>query len=422
MTLTILPPLRALTSAKMGLMVVLLWVMVPFLARAQEEDKAFAQARTSAYAGNYEEARRLVRAMLLQNPRHYEGLILMARTYNWQQRYDSAAVILDSLTTAHPEFTDAQEAKLDNRFWSGNYAEALQVIQILEAVGSLTPERQLVKAEALGKSGQYDLAETLLRSRLAANPDDAAARYLLIELISTTRKKQVSANYYLQGTPGRTPWHMASVEGLYKFKAAPTAIRYSWATRFGNTGHQLEADCYPKLTRMTYLYLNAGWGNNTGVFPSLKGGVEVYSGLKKAGLEFNGGVRYMGFENVRVTLYTAEVGKYLGPFWLGIRGFYSTLQDSRAEAIVLTARYYLPDGFSNLTVTASNGTIPTLVGFYNETVARFINQRISADFSYQLSPVWQLRTGLWYENEQFQQSPDRFLNRWSGTAGVSYSF
>lgn len=400
------------------LIVAMFMVMSTSMARAQVSYKS---AQKKAFSGQYRAARAEIRTLLKSNPNEYEAIILMARTYNWEGKYDSAAHYLEPLVLEHPEFTDAWLALLDTRMWAKNMVDALPIVERLLNVQDTSMVLKLKRAEILHNIGRSTEAETALRRILAQTPHNASARYLLNEVLTATLKNQVGVNYYLQGSPTRTPWHMASVEYMRRFKGAPTAIRYNWAQRFGVQGHQIEADVYPQLAKKTYLYLNAGYGTNNGVFPILKGGAEIYHGLP-LGLEINGGVRYMGFDRVDVTLYTGEVGKYMGNFWFGLRGYYSTLRSTNASAGVLTARYYLPDGFSNITVAGSTGTIPTLVGFFNEQVNRYVNHRISTDLNYQLSPVWQLRAGVWYEYEQIGAQPDVFIDRYTGTIGLSCSF
>ncbi len=400
--------------------IILLWFLCLISGSVQgQTGPTYEAARESAFAGRYLKSRELVRQLLATNPDQFEAQILMARTYNWEAKYDSAAQILVPLLEAHPEVSDAKGALLDCRLWAKNYSEALVITTQLLLEQPKNNELKLKKAQSYQGLNQEKQGLALVDSVLAVEPGNAAAKYLRSEFLAVVLKSQVGVNYYLQPNSDNTVWHMAMAEYMYRFKRAPSLVRYSYAVRFGNIGHQVELDCYPLLSAKTYLYVNAGLGNGTGVFPNAKGGIEIYQGLP-LGFEVNAGIRYLGFSNQNVYLLTSELGKYLGDWWIGMRGFYSPLTTGDAFAGVGSVRRYIGDANRSISLAVSQGTIPTLVNFFDQRIAKLSNTRVSLDLNWGFGSRFVTKAGLWYEYDQV--ADDRFISRYTATVGLYRNF
>lgn len=368
-----------------------------------------------ASAGRYLEARAEVSQLVKKGD--LDAVIFTGRTYSWEGKYDSALVFLKPMAAQNQP--EAVSALIDVYYWSKNHVATIGAINHFNQQMQFGPDVLLKKLVALQQSEQFEAALTYADSLKGLYPADRDISFVQNELLAVVLKHQVNLNYFFQPNSDQSVWHMGSLDYFFRTKYLASGIRYTSANRFNNLGHQLELDFYPVFGKTTYANITFGISNDVGIFPNYRGGAELYHGLP-AGFEVNGGVRYMKFTTKDIWLYTAEVGKYVGKFWFGGRFFYSQLTEGTGYAGVGTARYYLLDGNTFLSLTYSNGTIPTLVNFFDNTIAALRNQRISLDYTWAPNAVYKVRAGVWYENDQL--GTDRFINRYTATVGLTRNF
>lgn len=168
----------------------------------------------------------------------------------------------------------------------------------------------------------------------------------------------VGFDYSLQHFLGDLdPWQVGSVSVGRRGAFGSLAGRVNVARRFAQTGWQGELDAYPRITRSTYVYLNAGY-SGADIFPSWRFGAEVFRSLPGA-WEASAGLRQLRFEGSPVTLLTGTVGRYVGNYWVSLRPYLRERTDGWSTSGSLQARRYFEDGDNYIGARIGLGTTPS---------------------------------------------------------------
>lgn len=91
-------------------------------------DQQFQVAREYAFEGDYNRSRAISKRLLLEVPEYHDIRILMGRTYTWNREYDKARELFQEVIRRDSSDFDTYNALFDTEYWSGNYPEALGVI------------------------------------------------------------------------------------------------------------------------------------------------------------------------------------------------------------------------------------------------------------------------------------------------------
>src|SRR4030042_4834764 len=83
-----------------------------------DPEAEYLRIRSLAFDGKLPEAESAVIELLDSLPSYGDAWILRARIYGWQQKYEPAIAILDSMILIEPDNTDALEARRDLALWS----------------------------------------------------------------------------------------------------------------------------------------------------------------------------------------------------------------------------------------------------------------------------------------------------------------
>jgi tetratricopeptide (TPR) repeat protein len=94
---------------------------------ASNPEAEYSRIRNLAYDGNLIEAESSVITLLDSFPDYGDARILLARIYGWQEKYEPARSILDSLIMKEPANTDAIEARIDLALWMGDNDLAIEL-------------------------------------------------------------------------------------------------------------------------------------------------------------------------------------------------------------------------------------------------------------------------------------------------------
>ena len=234
-------------------------------------------------------------------------------------------------------------------------------------------------------------------------------------LRDTSATTSLSADYgysYFHGDID--PWHRASF-GVGRRSAAGSIIaRVNYANRFRTSGTQVEVDAYPRLTRHTYAYLNAGYSRSA-VFPGSRFGAELFGSLPHA-WETSFGVRQLRFGGVPVTLFTGAVGKYVGNSWISLRPTFHQRADGYSASASLTARKYFADADNYLGSQASYGSAPTDRLAPEEVLSRQSSWSAGVQGSRTLRPGFVTTASIGAESDGL--GPNRVRRLWQGSVGL----
>lgn len=252
-------------------------------------------------------------------------------------------------------------------------------------------------------AGALLLAAVPLAAQVGHEPGDTAPRPAAPVQEAATNRASVEYGY-VHLTGGADPWHQVAAELSRKTRPLTLVARANFAQRFGESGVQLEADAWPRISERLYGYLNAGW-SGAEIFPEWRYGAELY-GNAGGGWEASAGFRRLEFADDGVTLLTGSVGRYVGKWYLSARPYVTPGDDETSVSGTVLARRYSGDGRSFATVVAGAGTAPS------EAPIRFELQRASTirAGAYGTAALRQrlgLRWSLGWEREELTKTSDR---------------
>jgi YaiO family outer membrane protein len=294
--------------------------------------------------------------VLQADPDYSDALILLGRTYSWDDKYDSARYFLKKVYNKNPGNKDALDALIDAELWSDHYREALDYAEKGLKKDSLYEDFMVKKVRALDKLGNHEQA--------LKTADSFAQKSNLVHLFDIAndlRKKlwknsitfTADADFFSNTF---SPWYYSSLSYSRKTKAMGTLIaRLNYANRFSTTGWQAEADAYPSVGKKMYMYLNAGYSPSS-IFPVARAGVSLYRNFPKA-FEGELGARFLYFSGSTI-IYTGSVGKYYKNWWFSLRTFVTPGGSGVSQSFYLLSRYYLADADNYLTLRLGTGVSP----------------------------------------------------------------
>ncbi len=367
-------------------------------AQAISSDSLLKMARVAAFNENdYSKARYILHQLLAQSPAYTDASIFLARIYAWDKNYDSSRLLLAKVLEKQPSYIDASLALADVEFWTENYKGSLQVLEIGLTYNPASRDLLTGKARVLIVLNRKDEARLILKNLLYLDKANIEAKNLLNRLISDSSKNSIGFSYdyvhFAKQFPN--PWHLLSLDYSRRTKFGSFTPRVNYANRFNEGGYQFEIDAYPKISKMFYSYLNAGYSDNVGIFPHWRFGASLYANLP-ASFEAELGLRYLYF-NDPTFIYTAYAGKYYKQFLFGLRAYVTPGNSRVSQSYNASARYYFAGADDYLGVSLGTGISPDerilntqIASAYNlKTIRAGINGKFSFlklnVFSYNLS-------------------------------------
>ena len=313
-------------------------------AKAQDTTSAdglFEYARKTAYEQkDYANAIRLAQKVLAINSHYTDVVIFIGRVYTWSKNTDSARYYLKSALDIDPKNEDGYLAFSDLDYWNKNNAGALATIGLGLTVFPKSEELLIRKVKVLMALHRYREALPVTDTLLQMKSSNAEARELNVILkdLSAKNKLTISGEYAHFDKQFPSDWRFASLEYVNETKVGPVVARINYANRFNTDGYQFEMDAYPHLSRMFYLYLNAGYSDQTVVFPEWRGAASLFANLPHA-YEAEAGMRYLYYTS-DIYFYMAYLGKYYKKFFVGLREYVTPSPSTYTNTTGLFVRYY----------------------------------------------------------------------------------
>jgi len=187
---------------------------------------------------------------------------------------------------------------------------------------------------------QFEKAESVLNELLSINPKQTEARELSSKIKDLTTLNAVGVNYNFVHFDRQFAhdWHIVGISYKRRTPLGSVILRTNLANKFNENGIQFEAEAYPRLSKMFYMYVGAGYSNNVGIFPKFRSGVSLYANLP-ASFEGEIGIRQLYFSE-NLLMYTGSVGKYYQNFWFNLRTFITPGNSNISHSYTGTVRYY----------------------------------------------------------------------------------
>lgn len=396
-----------------------LLILAGFSANAQQSitpDALLQQAQAAAKAGKYNLSRNLAQQVLHAAPAYTDAAILIGNTYAWEQKYDSAQLVLRPLLTTAPHNAEVYLALAKVSLWSGQNPETiLDYTSRGLAIAPESLELKEYKIRALAELQKYKDAYNLLETIPAQE-----ATYLTLKKLLDNQAlvNRIRTEYQLISfDKDFDSWHQASLEYSRQLKAGSITGRLNYANRFEQNAMQFEADYWPKLNETTYLYVNAGLSNSK-LFPDYRAGLEVYRKLPGS-TEVSAGGRALVYTGQTVWLYTGHIGKYFQKYWVSFRPFVQQSNGELQTTGILLIRRYQKAPETHVTLSLAKGSTPaTVIGL--QELSRLDASRIGLEGNFRLGNSFYWNALVQYEYEEYAENT--FRNRFTTGVSLQYRF
>ena len=321
-------------------------------------DELFHSARKLAFDNrNYPEAIQLTKQALKISPDYLDIRIFLGRLYTWSDKIDSARREFKEILIKNPGHEDASLAYGSLEYWNKNPEQALVVTTEALKYHEKSEDLLLLKTKILADLKQYEEANLTLNALLKINPNISQARAVAAKIGDFTSKNRIglSYDYVTFDKQFADPWHLASFDYTRQTGIGPISARVNYANRFKTNGTQFEVDAYPRFSNTFYAYMSGGYSSSS-IFPTYRAGFSLYANLPAA-FEADAGFRMLDF-GTKTWIYTFAVGKYYKSYWFNLRTFLTPFNNSLAQSLSFTTRYYFGGADDYLGLILGSGLSP----------------------------------------------------------------
>jgi YaiO family outer membrane protein len=415
--------------------IVLISVLMAVPALAQKDttklgiDDLFMVAREKAFNKQHEEARALLRIILLRSPSYYDARVLLGRTYAWDGKYDSARNELKNVLTEEPSYKDALSALVDVELWSDQYAKVLEILDNALHYYPTDEELLLKKARTLKNLGRDVDALNVLNKLEDIHPSAPGITSLRQEIDTKTMQNGIGINYATdQFSDIYDPMQYVYLQYSRRTPYGSVFGRMNYSNRFQSEGTQIEFDFYPVISEGKNGYLNYGYSKSS-LFPKHRIGAEFYTNLP-ASFEASLGFRYLSFGSGNtVKIFTGTLGYYYRSYWFSVRPYLTPGDAGTSKSVSINIRYYFGDIDDYVTLKAGTGFTPderqvqSSSGFSASTEVFHLNsQTAGIGFQKMMGTYTLLVVSFDFTNQELSFSPYDYVKLYSFSAGIRLKF
>lgn len=385
-------------------------------AEAAEGD-VLSRARALATSDQRPEAIALLRAHLEAHPEDSDARVLLGIVLSWQGDYPAARKELEQVLDGRPDHGDALPALIRVELWSGNAlrAEELARNALLGHPDDTTLLVLHAQAQRTLRRDSDALAD--LERALRIDPGDTLARDLRDAILDSRRLWTARLYYTLDlFDKQREPWNEVSVSLKRDTQYGPVLVKYWHAVRFDTHSDQFEIEAYPRIRPGTYLFLQAGFSPDAGLYPTYRAAGDVYQALPWS-FEISAGYRRLGFDDP-VDIYTGALAKYLGDWLLWSRLYLTPDEIGTSVSFQVGFRRYFGEGVDWVGLRYGHGTGPELITLGE--VELLDSDTVLFEAVKTLGPHWEVGVEAGYARDE-QLSGD-LLSRFTLGLGLSYRF
>ncbi len=402
----------------MGLLA-FIWSIQPIVAQELTADELFTRARQAAFTQkNYPLALEHCRMALALSPDYTDIRVLMGRVYYWHGQPDSARITLAKAVELSPQHEDAAFAAGSIAYYLHQYPEALGYCEGGLQYHRSSADLLLLKTKVLIAIRQYSEALAITDTLLRKQPPVKEARVLAdrIKDYRSANRMGVRYDYTHFSKQFDQGWHQASIDYTRQTGIGPVTARINYGHRFGESGWQVEAEAYPRISRKLYTYISLGYSPDRPIFPQFRSGFSLYVNLPKS-FEVDAGFRYLHF-NEDTWIFTGALGKYYQSWWFNLRAYITPSSSRIGQAWEATTRYYLAGADDYLSLSVGTGLSPDQG---NQAILlnsnyKLITRRASASYFFSCRKMNLFSFGLsWANVEYLPKTRDNQVN-----ASISY--
>jgi YaiO family outer membrane protein len=379
-------------------------------------DEIYARADGEAHAGNWKLARKYCRQVLAEDPDYFEASLLMAQTFAFENKFDSARIISARLRKANPRNYDVLDLMVNIEMWDRDYKTAAS--RVGRALAAYPNDENFLfkKAKIQYLAKDYTNALKTLNKLLKINPNHEEALALKNDILENHQYRDyVFVEDYFEFF--KEPYlsrKLVTSTGISKWTRHGTYIakvNMGEELPYKSLAFQYELEAYQQLFPTNYLYLDYAYSRND-FFPGHRGAVEFFQRLPK-GFEASLGVRFLYWTDL-TWIYTGSVSWLYNKNYLSFRPFF-TYQNSRwIDSYNLTYRRYF---------TEKDDYVYAMVGYGNYS-DDFIHLNPNPGSSYRVQVgILKFITVRWFFLASAGYAyDDGYRNRFQASAGVRYYF
>lgn len=295
-------------------------------------------------------------------------------------------------------------------FEKADYTTALQYADTALGYYPANTTFMLKRASALEQLKQYQAASLAADTVARMHPDQRRYTDFAAYLKGKTFRHQLGFAYLNSHIDSAQSANIATLQYTYLGKKATFTARLNFAGRATGTGLQLELESYVYHSSSTYSLLSIA-GANELVFPRVKASYSLFHNFSH-GWEAELGGRYLNFDSLSSISAVASLAKYLGDFWINVKGYGIFISGKQYGAVNVTARQYLNNKTDFFYATVGYGNSPddfTRVFQFSEIVS-FQTYSIGAGYQkmFNYRNVVSLN-GTWYNQKRDE---GRFRNQY----------
>jgi len=376
----------------------------------QQPDSLMQLARLKAEQKDYNQAINLVTDLIRQYPDNKDFSLYLAQLYYWSSAYQTARDLLVTLSENDTGSADALNLLIRVDFQLGRYNDVVERSEKAKATFPVHLNFYLFQqALAFEKLNQDHQALSSLSQISGESLNSRDAQYLKTQILKK-QKNTISAGYLNTSfsQPGFAPWHLAHIDYLRKSGHVAWGGRFNYGHLFGGSAAQVELIAYPKLSRRSYLDLNAGYSSAERIFPLWRFGAEWF--YDQAKINYSLGARYLDFRTIQVLMLTGHIALNFKDWKAGYRHYEVQQNDNWFASHIITLRKSFEIKESYVQLDLQYGGIPYYF-FSTDAFSRIKAYRIGINGMFRAMDNFFIQPVLMYEREEYV--PDTFRNRYN---------
>jgi YaiO family outer membrane protein len=382
---------------------ILIFCSVQIINAQQNTDSIFSSAIAVSKNQQFDNSIKIAKYALSTDTKRGDIMVFIANVYSWQLKNDSALIYIKKAKSINYQQADLYETWTNILMRSHQYDLLLESCNIAEqnnySSADILKKRLIAYTELKAYSEGVKIAEAPKNKlMLKQEPFNSLYNSLLIK----RNTHIVSANYSLDVFDNDPSRHLGSLGYSFQLGQHTLAPHINWANRFGKNDLQIGTDFYLQMVREQYFYFNYDYSIGSILFPRHRLGVEYYFPLKYK-REASLGMRFMGYQNSQVFIFTGHLGKYFGRNFMDIRPFYVTQKSSKSLTLIGTYKYFGKNELNYWGLELGFGNSPDDI-FANSAISSF-NQlnayKIKVEKNFMLNRISDFRIGLGYISEEY---------------------
>lgn len=251
----------------------------------------------------------------------------------------AAIAAFNHILEVNPMDSNALLGKINIYAGNGNYDAALAVCETALKYYPQQPAFMIKRAGALEMQQRYKEATLSMDTIAKLYPDRLHYQDYLASLRSKTYHNQIGISYLNSKLDSVLPANIATLQYMRYGKWGSLTGRLNFAGRSIGTGLQIELESYVNHNKKWYSFISVAAANQV-VFARYKANYSLFHSFSK-GWEAELGGRFLNFDSINAVSGVASLAKYIGDFWLNVRGYVINVSDKQYFAGTLTARQYL---------------------------------------------------------------------------------